>query len=406
MKYLRQIIAENKALKTLDWIKSNTNSMSHDDITSRDSSMKIDPNHDQPHHGVVDQISQMDPDPDKSHTQQLHKYWKQGDFKYEDRPHVNEVMKQFVDKKRELGNTTTTGGKRGSSINNFGSFHELVDHLDKHFNKTTEGTSDDFSHPDAPLVHDKDGAKAWHLKTEEAAKASRSCGIKGLKDNKWCTSRNDKDNMFDSYKDNLHLIKAKDGTHYQFHADSSQYADMSNKMHKPEDLIKKHPEMKGMEFLHDVRFSNRPTSELVKDRNFHRNIAIRGTNENITELLKRPDLHPNAHYHIAKHGTNENITELLKRPDLHPNTQYHIARDGTPEQVSKLLKRTNLHPDAQNYLARDGTPEHRTELLKRPDLDTYAQYHIAKHGTNEQKSALLNHPNLHSDVRKEINRLM
>ena len=351
MKYLRQIITENKALKTLGWIKSNTNPMSHDDIAGRDSSMKIDPNHDQPHHEVVDKIAQMDPDPDKSHTQQLHKYWKQGDFKWEDRPHVEEVMKQFIDKKRELGNTTTIGGKKGNSINNFGSFHELGGHLDKHFNKTTEGTSDDFSHPDAPLVHDKDGIKAWHLKTEEAAKATRSCGIKGLKNNKWCTSRNDDDNMFDDYKDNLHLIKAKDGSHYQFHADSGQYADERNEMHRPEDLIKKHPEMKGMEFLHDVRFSKRPTSELVKDRNFHKSIAEHGTDEHRTELLKRRDLDPWTHYAIAKHGTPEQVSKLLKRTDLDPGAHYAIAKHGTDEHRTELLKRTDLNPGAQLGIA-------------------------------------------------------
>ena len=350
MKYLRQIIAENKSLKTLDRIKSN-NPMSHDDIAGRDSSMKIDPKHDQPHHEVVDKIAQMDPDPDKSHTQQLHKYWKQGDFRSEDLPRVKEVMQQFIGNKRQLGNTTTTGGKKGSSLNNFGSFHELEKHLDKHFNKTTEGTSDDFSHPDAPLVHDEDGIKAWHLKTEEAAKATRSCGIKGLKGNKWCTSRNDENNRFDYYKNNLHLIKVKDGTHYQFHADSESYADKSDEMHEPEDLIKKHPEMKGMKFIHDIRFSNRPISELVKDRNFHKSIAGHGTHEHMTELLKRPDLHPDAQNNIAKNGTHEHMTELLKRPDLHPSAQSTIAKYGTDKHRTELLKRPDLHPGARSWLA-------------------------------------------------------
>lgn len=252
----KTFLTENKAEKTLDWMKSQPENeiRSLGKLENHDSYMHTLVSNDPEvrvgglpiHHAVIDRISKIDPHPDKIHTQWLHHTWASGDWKLEDRPHVNEVLGKFIEHKKRLGNTTVPStGKKGSDLNSYPSFHDLDRHIDEHINRPqANDPSKEFSHPDAPLVHDKDGVKVWHLNSKEASQHTRS-----IFNNKWCTSRNDEHCLYDDYshQGQLHLVKLPTGEYHQYHFEGDEFMDATNKMQEPHELVKQHPQLKDVE---------------------------------------------------------------------------------------------------------------------------------------------------------------
>ena len=340
MKHLRQIIIESVSL---------------DDLIKRTKEFKPQffDHHDQHavHRDKTSIINHFAAGNQLHHVPWILGQYKKQNIRQEDTPEIRDTLNDFETYKPHLAN------KDLNSYQHIGDLRSAI--------TTAKGVKDskDYNHPDAPLVYNKNGYKAWHLKSEASSTHTRECF-----DNSWCTSRKG-ENLFKQHSKGLYLIKTPDDKHYQFHTASEQFADVNDKMHDPGELTTQHPEMKNFEFLKDHRFSNKPIEELMKDRDYHASIAAHGTNNHKTELLKRPDLNPRSHSRIAINGTDNHRTELLKRPDLDPVSHASIAIYGTNDHRTELLKRPDLNLDSLFSIAKRGTDNHRTELLKRPDLD-------------------------------------
>ena len=295
MKSFRQFIllSEDRAQKTLDWIKSRPENVIHKkiDLITHDFSMaeelKDHDNNKTPlHHAVIDKISELDPTKNKSLTQTLHDWWKKGQFKHEDSPRIQQAIGTFFDKRKELGNTQHNG-KIGSDFTSYNSIHELENHLDKHFGeKNDDSSNNSFHHPDAPLVfHDHDNdVKIWELKTKQASKATRC--FPGTR-NRWCTAipENEEEaklawekynpryhkpgsNAFDSYPHGLHMIQVGNEPPLQFHVASDQFMNSGDEPIKNKDfasLLEKSPKLKGFKPLHPMvaRFMPHEIDKLI-----------------------------------------------------------------------------------------------------------------------------------------------
>lgn len=348
MKSFYRFICENRAQKTLDWMKSQKhNEMSDDALKTHDYSMytTISNHHDHRfvpnHHLVIDKISKMDPSDDKIHTQALHNWWASGDYKLEDRPRVEDAMSKFITHKNELGNTRTSNGKKGSDINAYGSFHELERHIEKHIDKSQEQqlSSKPFFHPNAEEIYNKNGLIVHQLHTQEASKATRypSCG--GRK-NQWCTSRPETreehelagekyhskyegTNLFHDYHDRgpLYHIQTPDGKRWQLwhnkhdeekDAVDHEYnlADHNDKMHSASEFVENYPEIKKV----------------------HKFSSIGGHEEEFP--FKNDHAHEVMVHHLMSDYGPENLSSLQKRYVVNKtNSVHHLERLG--QQIIK-----------------------------------------------------------------------
>ena len=154
MRSFLQFLNEDRKQKTLDWLKANTHqkidtttdvnrdeALSPYKLNTHDDSMwdavkdhyLDDPEELPLHHHVINHLAAMDPSPDAAHTQQIHKWWVNRDFRHEDSGRVTQALRTFSDNKKKLGNTTTASGKKGSDIGAYDSFHDLEDHLNSTF---------------------------------------------------------------------------------------------------------------------------------------------------------------------------------------------------------------------------------------------------------------------------------
>ena len=410
MRSFLQFLNEDRKQKTLDWLKANTHQSpvthenimhTHQQITptgldNHDSylwfhvrnDIENDPK-DAPvpiHHHVIDRLSELDPSPDKVHTQQIHKWWVKRDIRYEDAPRVNEALKTFSDNKKKLGNTTTASGKKGSDIGAYDSFHDLEDHLQQHIHgpKAAEENKGVFSHPDAVKVHDKDGYIIHELKSKAASKATRypSCGGRP---NKWCTARpetpeehtlaketyhagNEGQNLHDRYSKNLYHVQTPDGKRWQFHPSSNQFADENDRMHKPEELGKQYPGLKEFKPLSD--YAVKQTHGMGVDYPFKTEHEKQTMAQQIVDGAKhkgRPSLgsgsaegYKNA-WTLSKWG-NKNHLELI-RDTLQNKGSYRTAED------DRILGHTQYRLHAEHGIEpqenphKPGTPEHLEGLL-------------------------------------------
>lgn len=325
-------LLENKAEKTLNWIKNQKhNEMTAAGLEKHDRSMfrEIGNNNSYRHgevplhHLAIDKLAHMDPSPDKAHTQQLHHWWASGDFKHEDHPRVTQALDKFVRHKKDLGNTTVErSGKKGSDIGAYETFHDLESHLEKHFGEK-KSTKGDFSHPETIEHHNKDGLKVHELLTKEASMHTRKCF-----DNKWCTSRNDEHNMHDEYaKDGkLYHVHMPDNTHWQFHFETGSFADHNDKMHDIEDILHKYPQLKDVKefkrqpIKHALHFAK---DEAEKDKMIKRHLQ--------NEIVTKDEIR-----HLVKHGTPNTVDHVI-------DSGHHIQTKNDFERLMPVASEKQLH---------------------------------------------------------------
>lgn len=378
----RQFLTENeeKAKKTIRWLgdhisKDSSSSASIHALSKEDGNFAYAvQNH--PSYKAGEDISHimahliahhMDPTPDKRYSQWAYQGWQNATHQFEDHPRVKEALTRFHANKRVLGNTipeyqphimTTPNIKKGSDINAYPDLHSLETHMDKVLNPNKQEHKGEFSHPDAPLIHDQNGLKVHSLESKEASIHTRKCF-----DNKWCTARDDEHNMYHDYTydhmdehgnvgANLYYVHTPDNKHWQFHFQTDSFADQNDVMHKPESLVEKYPELKQVEAFHHYGLKSIPFAK----------------NEAHAHSMIDDHINNNHHYggpmedddvkKILKHGTSEHIDKLLDgEPSVHhlemiashPNTQeHHIHR--VLDQADYLNRNSRIlsHRDVYN----------------------------------------------------------
>lgn len=455
----KTFLTENKAEKTLDWMKS----QKHNEIRSlgaledHDSYMHTLVSNDPEvrvgglpiHHAVINRISKIDPHPDKIHTQWLHHTWASGDWKREDEPHVREVLDKFIEHKKRLGNTIVPRtGKKGSDLNSYPSFHDLDRHIDDHINRLqAHDPSKEFSHPNAPLVHDKDGLKVWRLDSKEASQHTRS-----IFNNKWCTSRNDGHCLYDSYNKSgpLFLVKHKNGEYHQYHFENNEFTDVANKVQHPHELVKSYPELKDVQafkphiigrtdeaFLHDheKKAKAKEFADRSKPSIFHTEFAIKHGDDSTHEIIHtryNQETSPSSwkrsiNFELSKYTHSPKvINSLIKSDDDdvhrtlaargyghetykdHPDSgvlERVIIHHKDPSHVSHILQHSGvkgmaklqLHSAAVEY----GNDEHRTWLLHHGSTNEIVRSKIAQYGNDEHREHMMGneeHPNTRANI--------
>lgn len=327
-----------------------------------------------PVHHAIDAIANMDPHPKKAHTEWLVNKWQNGSFKHEDGPRVKETLTKFMAHKKELGNTTIIAlpkNQKGSDINAFGGLNHLENHMDKHLGVKHKNT--DFSHPDAPLIHDADGIKIHELQSKEASTHTRSCF-----DNKWCTARDDRHNMHDAYASTgtLYHMHMPDNTHWQLHVGTSkadepyQLADHNDVMHPIKDFVKKYPDITKMPH-------NDKTYNLKSLRSENRDYPLKSKAEKEAHAASRlQDLQSGIKpsegmlHDIARFGSHEHLKQLKSTVKNHENITHHDKE--TTNNITNMRLETEFgHKSPQH--SNLGSEDHMLHLIKKHDKH-YEEY--------------------------------
>lgn len=195
-------------------------------------------------HRIIDAAASSDPDQiHHKHTEWIVNQWKRGHVQMEDfHGRVRDTLNNFVEHGRKLQN---------KDINSYKNINDLDSALKPHIAQAEHGDMAAMldKHPGATLIHKEPGLSVHRLDTKHASTSIRGCSP----DNKWCTARDDYQNMFNNYHRDgpLYVVHAKDEAsgevhHYQFHFPSKSFADESDKMHEPSELVKKYPKLKNV----------------------------------------------------------------------------------------------------------------------------------------------------------------
>lgn len=346
------------------------------------------------HHDIIHALGEMDPSPDKSHTQWLHTNWMNNIFKHEDHPRITHALHTFMNNKMKLGNTRTPDGKKGSDINSFKTIHDLEDHLHEYLGekKSKKAEEREIKHAGADLIHSEGGLTVHKLKTKEAA-----C-LYG-KGTRWCTAA-ENHNAFDQYhrRGPLYVVQTPDKRKYQFHFQSGQFMDEKDRPENLAGLVSKHPQLKNVSdfknhgmnsfaFLHDHEKVDWAKKNMHSDDFSIREMAADHGDKSVHDHLIK-DEHHFVRLRIALRGGKEHALKLLNDPmasirseadrNLVVNHNHHeplinmmhpIIRDNMHTPDGKVMHAQELfdrHQTATNGIKRERG--HLETVQKHPDI--------------------------------------
>lgn len=347
---------------------------------------------------MINKLSEGDPSKDKKHIGQITDWYSKGHFRAEDLPSVHDTLTHFQDVKNkdklpDIPNPKQPGEvMKGTRIKSYShmSWQEFRAHVRKHLNLGREHEKE-FSHPDAPVVFDKDGTKVHELQSKDASIHLGKCI-----NTEWCTTWNNNSNMHDYYasKGPLYYVHGKDGEHYQIHPRFSQYMDTEDIPVRPQMLANKYPELKQFQPFKHIKVEKEYPflTDHEKDHLFNEHINSGFSGNLETQLDKMED--------IIHGGTKEHLLKLrdftnAKLASNLPSTVEYPYKKVNDIVHMKLSTEHGIHENISDH-PNPGSMLHLSHLID--------QHQKAIRSTNTDYSGFNKHTlNYPGDIHVQVN---
>lgn len=356
-------------------------------------------------HHMINKLAEGDPSKDKKHIGQIVDWYHKGQFRAEDLPSVHETLTHFQDVKNkdklpDIPNPKQPGEiMKGTRIKSYShmSWPEFRAHIKKHLNLGKDNEKE-FSHPDAPVVFEKDGTKIHELKSKDASIHLGNCI-----NTEWCTTWKNDSNQHDYYASHgsLYYIHTHDGEHYQFHPKSYQLMDTTDSHVEPSEFSHKYPELKhfapmkhyrdnegGNSYSGDYPFLNKEEKEKIVQNHLKNDLDDRSDEPRLTRAFR-------AAWDVANFGNKDQLNSLKSQMVASPDTfDYSEGRKISNYTNMRLDKEfgVQLYPPHHNPGSIDhlsqifDAHEHFTNVISTHTTDNFKKIsEVVKHARDKKR---------------------
>lgn len=370
---------------------------------------------------VVDNLSHIDPTPNKKFTEWLTERHLKGDDVFN--PDVRQGLYHFAKAKSTAHDTNIKNHTVQSMLD--------VAHMTKVHNEITHKKPEDLE-----KLYDKDGVIGYRIPSKESSIANYGHGRKYS--TSWCTASSGSGNMFDGYDGDKYTMHFPNGHFLQFHHDSNQCKDPSDseidfstdKRYGPysehvREFMHQTAKNPGDHVLHESRFGISKESfdyhASKYDESDDHEIAVAKHADKYklddeifgkllnsgytTKLSRNPHLTHDQMGHLIKRATDSRVasspalrgehldtvfSDLASRHD--ENSPYLIGRmkNLEPKHVDRLIKGTingnDNHSDALRGIAENRNYKFTDDQIRKIHNEiTGAQHFVAKQIGTYQK---------------------
>ena len=332
-----------------------------------DSSHDVYATHRDPGDIVNHFATHADPTPKKTHTQWIVNQYKKGNFRQEDHPRIKTALEGFEKYKGKL---------EKKDINQYKSLSDVENAVEPHMGKAASHKEEkrQVKSEGAELVHSENGLTVHRLDTHAAA-CAYGAGTK------WCTASKNDDRFFKKYSENgpLYVVQTPNKQKYQFHMPSRSFMDAKDRYVKPEDMVKKHPELRNVaafkdpEHIESLKFvsseqTNDHLDRMTTAKNFNSRVeAASMSSEHAGKLVNDPDWRVRSEVAQRK----EHAGKLINDPsrDVRYAVAGHPEHAGglLPEKVAFIRQRIAMHREHAGKLIDDPNRSVRIEVAKHPE---------------------------------------
>lgn len=343
--------------------------------------------------GIVDHFAQhADPTSNKQYTQWIVNKYKDGNFRQEDAPRINDALTLFHAHKQRLPN---------KDINSYPGIRSVEDavHPYKDVPVSSKDSAKHAVEHGLDILHSDEKYQINHLKTKQASQIIYGGGSNSGRKlgTDWCTAARSNHNMFDHYARDGKLftihINGEYDSPYQYHHPSGQFMNRFDEPAKrPKRFIEDHPVVGAVLAPHIPAFDvdGKHIDQHVKDKHGLKEVArimLPRAEEKLLDVLRTGG--PREAQAISDHITRV-TPRILKAVVSNPEQYGHdaVVQAFNHPYADTSVRRATWETEANNTDLRLNASRslHHTHSLEPHDIEIYRKMQPSLHEYTNHKA--------------------